>query len=58
MRCSGLTGNQNFTTNEQECIKLGLSCADICTALERGMDGKKLEDLSQPMFEAVQQLTA
>ena len=43
--------------NETDFVDLGLACADICTALGRGMDGKKLNDLSQSVSEAIGQLT-
>lgn len=43
--------------NEQEYVDLGLSCADICKALDRGMDGKKLNDLSKSVCDAINQLT-
>ena len=43
--------------NETDYVDLGLACADICTALGRGMDGKKLNDLSQSVSEAIGQLT-
>lgn len=43
--------------NEQEYVELGLSCADICQALDRGMDGKKLNDLSKSVCDAINQLT-
>ena len=43
--------------NETDYVDLGLACADICTALGRGMDGKKPDDLSQSVSEAVGQLT-
>ena len=42
--------------NETDYVQLGLACADICTALERGMNGKKLEDLSQSVCDAIAQL--
>jgi hypothetical protein len=44
--------------NQQDYVDLGLSCADICTALSRGMTGRKLSDLSQSVHEAISQLTA
>ena len=44
-------------TNEQDYVDLGLSCADICKALERGMDGKSLNDLSKSVCDAINQLT-
>ena len=43
--------------NEQDYVELGLNCADICTALDRGMSGKRLDDLSQPVCKAISQLT-
>jgi hypothetical protein len=43
--------------NEQDYVDVGLSCADICKALERGMDGKALNDLSQSVCDAINQLT-
>jgi hypothetical protein len=44
--------------NELDYVDLGLSCADICRALDRGMNGKKLDDLSRSVCEAINQLTA
>jgi len=43
--------------NEMEYVEIGLDCADICRALERGMNGKKLGDLSQSVCDAINQLT-
>ena len=43
--------------NQLEYVELGLFCADICRALERGMDGKMLGDLSQSVCDAINQLT-
>jgi len=43
--------------NQVDYVELGLSCADICRSLDRGMNGKKLDDLSQPMRDAINQLT-
>ena len=43
--------------NSQDYVELGLDCADICTVLGRGMNGKKLVDLSQSMCDAIGQLT-
>ena len=33
--------------NEQDYVDLGLSCADICRALDRGMNGKKMVQVDQ-----------
>jgi hypothetical protein len=43
--------------NEQDYVELGLFCANICRALDRGMNGKKLNDLSQSVRGAINQLT-
>ena len=43
--------------NELDYVELGLSCADICRALERGMNGKRLNDLNQSVCDAIGQLT-
>ena len=43
--------------NEQDYIDLGLSCANVCKALEQGMDGKTINDLSESAYDAINQLT-
>ena len=43
--------------NKDEYVELGLLCARVCRALERGMGGKKLGDLSQSVCDAINQLT-
>ena len=43
--------------NDQDYVDLGLSCADICKALKRGMGKKTLEDLSESVCDAINQLT-
>jgi hypothetical protein len=43
--------------NKTDYVDLGLACADVCRALDRGMNGKKLDDLSQSVCEAINQLT-
>ena len=43
--------------NETEYVELGLTCADVCEALNRGMNGKRLEDFCQSVREAVNKLT-
>ena len=39
--------------NKADCVELGLACADVCKALDWGMNGKKLDDLSQSVREAI-----
>ena len=38
-------------------VKLGLECADICQALDRGLEGRRLDQLSQSVLGAIQHLT-
>ena len=43
--------------NEADYVNLGLACADVCTALGRGLKGKSLDDLNGSVVEAINQLT-
>jgi len=43
--------------NKTDYVELGLACADVCKALDRGMNGRKVDELSQSVFEAIGQLT-
>jgi len=43
--------------NQMDYVELGLACADVCTALDRGLNGKRLNDLNNPAREAINQLT-
>jgi len=43
--------------NELDCVELGLACADVCNALDRGMGGKRLDQLNRSVCEAIEQLT-
>ena len=43
--------------NKTDYVELGLACADVCKTLDRGMNGRKLDDLSQSVREAIAQLT-
>ena len=43
--------------NEIDYVELGLACADVCRALDRGMSGRRVDELSQSVFEAIVQLT-
>ena len=42
--------------NEMDYVDLGLACADVCRALDRGMSGRRVDELSRSVFEAIQQL--
>jgi len=43
--------------NQMDYVELGLDCADVCTALDRGLSGKRLRDLKDSVCEAIKQLT-
>jgi len=43
--------------NEADYVELGLACADVCTTLDRGLGGKRLEELNDSVCEAINQLT-
>ena len=53
----GFTCIQGHMTNNTDYVELGLACAEVCEALDQAMNGKKLDDLSQPVREAINQLT-
>ena len=57
MRSSRLTRFQDTMVNEQDYVNLGLFCADICEALERGMGEKGQDDLSKSVCDAINKLT-
>ena len=43
--------------NESDYVDLGLACTDVCRALDRGMSGRRVDELSQSVLEAIEQLT-
>ena len=57
MGYSELTRSQESMINALDYVELGLFCSDICRALDRGMDGKRLDELSQSVCNAIGQLT-
>ena len=44
--------------NKQDYVDLGLVCADVCKALDRGLKGRRLDELSPSVLEAIEELTA
>ena len=44
--------------NEQDYVELGLSCADVCQALDRGLEGRRGDELTKSMLGAIEKLTA
>ena len=43
--------------NEQDYVNLGLVCSDICTVLARGLEGRRLDELSKSVLGAIELLT-
>ena len=43
--------------NEVDYVELGLACAEVCTALHRGLGEKRLNELNNSVCEAIKQLT-
>ena len=43
--------------NDQDYVDLGMSCSDVCKALDRGLDGRQLDELSRSVLGAIEQLT-
>ena len=44
--------------NKADYVELGLACADVCGALDRGTNGRRVDMLSQSVCEAIEQLRA
>ena len=42
--------------NKLDYVELGLACADVCRALDRGMNGRRLDEISQSVRETIEQL--
>ena len=42
--------------NEADYVALGLTCAEICTAIKEGMDGKRERELNGPVRKAIDRL--
>ena len=43
-------------SNQADYVALGLICADICTTLKQGMDGKELSDFNEPVRKGIKRL--
>jgi len=43
--------------NQVDYVELGLACANVCTALDRGLNGKRPSDFNNSVCEAIKQLT-
>ena len=43
--------------NKLDYVELGLACAGVCRALDRGTNGKRLDELNQSVYQAIEELT-
>ena len=54
--CSVFTCDQDSMLNKLDYVELALACADVCKALDRGLNGRRADDLNQSVREAIEQL--
>ena len=43
--------------NERDYVEVGIDCANVCTAISRGMNGTRLDEHNQSLCDAIGQLT-
>ncbi|KAF9785155.1 hypothetical protein BJ322DRAFT_1108619 [Thelephora terrestris] len=55
--CALLTIIRDTMGNKQDFLDLGLTCANVCKALNRGLNGKRPDEFSESVREAIEQLT-
>lgn len=48
---------QDSVVKKAEYVELGLTCAGVCEALNRGMVGRRTDQLSPSSLEAIENLT-
>ena len=44
-------------TNEPGFVELGIACADVCRVLDRGANGRQMDELSALALETIEELT-
>jgi len=44
--------------NDRDYVEIGMNCADVCDVLDRGLKGRRLDELSQSVLEAIKQFTS
>jgi hypothetical protein len=54
---SQLTFIQDSMANERDYLQLGLNCAEVGKALDRGLEGRRFDKLSKSVLGAIEQLT-
>ena len=48
---------QGSVVDKQDYIELALFCVDICQALDRGLSGRRLDELGKSVLVAIEKLT-
>ncbi|KAF9790833.1 hypothetical protein BJ322DRAFT_1104480 [Thelephora terrestris] len=48
---------RDLMVNQQDYVVLGFSCAGVCQALDRGLSGRRMEELSGSVLWAIEKLT-
>ena len=43
-------------TNKKDFVELGQSCADVCDALYRGLEGRELDKINKSVLDAIGRL--
>lgn len=47
---------QDSMANRVDYVELGFACADVCKALDRGMNGRRADQFGRSVFQAIEQL--
>ena len=55
--CSTFMYGQDSMASKLDYVELGLACADVCRALDRGMNQRQTNELSRSVYEAIGELT-
>ena len=48
---------QDTVANKEGYVSLGVCCGEVCQALGRGLKGRELDELSESVLQAIEQLT-
>ena len=41
---------------EADCVELGMTCAQVCQALDRGINGRQQEQIGQSALKTIERL--
>ena len=48
---------QDSVANKKDYVDLGVCCGEVCQTLGRGLEGRRLDELSKSVLGAIKQLT-